>query len=498
MRCRLAVLAALWCLLVAPASAERRWMTVLLDGRKVGTLRIDRDADGGAVTTTQALDLRLTRANSPLLLRSSVTAVESRDGAPLAFDASGNMSALENRVEGRARPEGAFQVTRTVGGQSTVGLLIWPTGASLVEGQRLIAVARGFVAGTTYPVRNFDVVKQQVADVKVDVVGNDALVMPDGTRETLHHLRQSLPGVPGAAPVDVWVDDEGAIRRSISPLLGFRREMISCSEACATAPDQDVDVLRAAMIDAPRPLTPNFRVQPMRYTVRVAGGTPHPFIETDEQHVTSLGDGVYVIDVGFARRGKETAPAADDTAPSPWLQADSPRIGELARSIAGDAHSDLQRMRRLRAWVSDFIDRKGLDIGYASALETLDTRAGDCTEHAVLLTALARSLGIPARVVTGVVYVERLGGASRVFVPHAWSQAFIDGRWISFDSAQRRFDSTHIALGSGNGDPWRFFAAMTTLGHIRVDQAVPSSSIVDLPASAEGGFVGAAGAGGGR
>jgi len=135
-------------------------------------------------------------------------------------------------------------------------------------------------------------------------------------------------------------------------------------------------------------------------------------------------------------------------------------------------------------------------VGSASALGTIATRRGDCTEHAVLLTAMARALGIPARVVTGVVYADRMSGASRVFVPHAWAQAWIDNRWISFDSALRRFDSSHIALGTGNGEPWRFFAAMNALGKIRIDRALPGAALLDLPppSNAGGPVAGARGA----
>lgn len=495
MRRCLAVLAVLSCLAIQPALAERRWMTVLLDGRKVGSLQIDRDVTPDAVTTTQTLDFRLTRIHTPLVTHTTVKTVEAPDGTPLAFYANSNMSSKESVVEGTSRQDGTFQVSNTVGGESQVNLLIWPTGAALIEGQRLATVAHGFRAGTTYRVRNFDSVRQQVATVDVAVVGDETIEMPDGSHEHLHHLRQSLVNVPSAHPVDIWVDDQGAIRRGISPLLGFRLEMTACNQACAQAPDQDLDILRAALIDSPRALTPNFRSAPMRYTITVRGNHPEPFIETDEQHVSSLGDGMYYVDIGFARPGRESSPSGEDTAPSPWVQSDSPRIADFAKSIVGDAKTDLQRMRKLRAFLSDYINQKGLDVGYASALETLDSRRGDCTEHAVLLTALARSLGIPARMVTGIAYVERMGGASRVFVPHAWTQAYIDGRWISFDSAERRFDSTHIALGTGNGDPWRFFAAMNTLRDIRIDKAQPSSNLIDLPGPAEGGFVGSAGAG---
>lgn len=482
MRRRLAAVAVLLCLTANSALADQRWMTVLLDGRKVGNLQIDRDQTGDKVTTTQVLNFRLTRVRTPILLETRIKTVESPLGTPLAFYASTNMSSQQNLVQGEVRDDGAFQVANTVGGQSKVNLLIWPTGASLAEGQRLVMVAQGFKQGTTYPLRNFDAVKQQVANVQVVVIGDEVVDMPDNRKETLHHLRESLVGVAGDHSVDIWVDDQGYIRRGISPLLGFRLEMAACSEACAKAPDQDVDLLRAAMIESPRPMVMGLRAAPVRYTVTVRGNFPHPFVDTDEQRVTSIGDGIYMIDVGFGRMtSNEAGPSPEDTAPNAWVQSDSPQVHAFAKQITGDATNDLQRMRRLRSYISDYISKKGLDVGYASALETMESRNGDCTEHAVLLTALARSMGIPARVVTGIVYVERMGGMSRVFVPHAWTQAFINGRWISFDSAQRRFDSTHIALGVGNGDPWRFFSAMSTLGHITINRAVAASNLMDLP-----------------
>lgn len=485
MRRFLAVLAVL-CAIPAASMAEERWMTVLLDGRKVGSLQIDRQVAAGKVVTWQVLDFRMTRSRTPMTLRTELRSTESESGNPLAFYASTRMSSQENLASGEVRADGMFQVANTVGGQSKINLLIWPTGATLAEGQRLAMVAQGFKAGTVYRLRNFDSVRQQVANVDVEVVGDEVIVMPDETRETLHHLRQSIVNAKTEQSVDIWVDDDGFIRRSLAPLLGFRLEMAACSEACAQAPNQDIDLLRAAMISSPRPMVAALRVAPVRYTITVRGAGPNPFIETDEQVVRPIGDGVYIVDVGFGmRHGDETGPLPEDTEPNAWVQSESPEVLALARQAVGDAKTDLQRMRRLRSFLSDYIDAKGLDVGYASALETVATRRGDCTEHAVLLTAMARSLGIPARVVTGIVYAERMGGATRVFVPHAWTQAWIDDRWISFDSAQRRFDSSHIALGTGSGEPWRFFSAMNVLNRIRIDRAIPGSNLMDMPAPSD-------------
>ncbi len=60
------------------------------------------------------------------------------------------------------------------------------------------------------------------------------------------------------------------------------------------------------------------------------------------------------------------------------------------------------------------------------------TGEGDCTEHAVLLVALARAFGFPARVVTGNVILET---ESEVFAfGHAWSEVHDGERWQIHDA----------------------------------------------------------------
>ena len=126
-------------------------------------------------------------------------------------------------------------------------------------------------------------------------------------------------------------------------------------------------------------------------------------------------------------------------------------------------------MRKAEAFVRKYIFGKSLSVGYASALEVATTRQGDCTEHALLLTALARATGIPARVATGIAYVPHFSGRDHVFVPHAWTEAYVEGRWQGFDAALNGFDAGHIALAVGDGDPVRYFAGVALLGHLRID-----------------------------
>ena len=473
----------------AAVPVQTDWMTVLLGGRKVGHVQIDRERNGDILTTTQTLSLDLSRAGKPMHLGSMSQSVEGPDGEPLGFAARTRMSSMDNTVDAVPDDAGHYRVTSTVGGQTRTTSMDWPSDALLAEGQRLATVAAGRVPGTRYQLHEFDPSSQQVVHVRVDVLGDETVALPGGAMR-LSHQRQTLSLARGRQTLDLWVDDRGIARKGLMSLLGQPLEMLACDRACALAPNQPVDMLRAATVDSPRWLPAYVRAVPMRYRVRISGDIGQPFITTDEQQVTPLGGNDWMVDVGGSHAGREPPPQPTDIRPNAWLQSDAPAIRQLAAEAVDGAQDDLQRMRRLRAFVSDYITGHGLDVGYASALEVVESHEGDCTEYAVLLAAMARAQGIPARVVTGMVYADRFAGASQLFVPHEWVQAWVHGRWQSFDAALRHFDSTHLALASGDGDPWHFAATTQLFGNLHIRQAVPGAEL-SLPAG--GGPSGASG-----
>ncbi|MGN6283061.1 transglutaminase-like domain-containing protein [Frateuria sp.] len=477
----------------AAVPAQTEWMTVLLGGRKVGHVQIDRVRDGDILTTTQTLSLDLSRSGKPMHLGNMSQSVEGPEGEPLGFASRTRMSSMDSTVEAVPEDTGRYRVTTTVGGQTTITSMDWPGDALLAEGQRLAIVAAGRAPGTHYQLHEFDPSSQQVVHVRVDVLGEETVALPDGPVR-LSHQRQTLSLARGRQTLDLWVDDEGIARKGLMSLLGQPMEMLACDRACALAPNQPVDMLRAATIDSPRWLPAYVRAVPMRYRIRISGNIGQPFITTDEQQVTALGGTDWMLDVGTSHAGRQAPPRSTDTQPNAWLQSDAPAIRRLAAQAVGGAHGDLQRMRRLRQFVSNYITGHGLDVGYASALEVVNSREGDCTEYAVLLAAMARAQGIPARVVTGMVYADRFAGGSRVFIPHEWVQAWVDGRWQSFDAALQHFDSTHLALASGDGDPWHFAATTQLFGNLHIRQAVPGA---DLSLPGGGGSSGPAGGPGG-
>lgn len=75
-------------------------------------------------------------------------------------------------------------------------------------------------------------------------------------------------------------------------------------------------------------------------------------------------------------------------------------------------------------------------------------RAGECGAHSMLVAAFCRSVGIPARVVWGCMYVPNFGGA---FGQHGWNEIYMgDAGWVPVDSTAYEadfVDSGHIRLG---------------------------------------------------
>jgi transglutaminase-like putative cysteine protease len=101
----------------------------------------------------------------------------------------------------------------------------------------------------------------------------------------------------------------------------------------------------------------------------------------------------------------------------------------------------------LRRLVRGHLRTKDLGVAFASAAEAARSRQGDCSEHATLLCALLRIRGIPARIAVGLGHAERFGGRTNVFAWHAWTQAWLDGRWVDLDATVARpGDGRRIAI----------------------------------------------------
>ena len=141
----------------------------------------------------------------------------------------------------------------------------------------------------------------------------------------------------------------------------------------------------------------------------------------------------------------------------PTLKIDSanPKVAAKAAELA-EGEDDLFKVSfKLASWVEENVkyDLNSLTATASqSASWVLENREGVCDEMTSLFVAMARSLGIPARFVSGISYTT-----SDLFKenwqPHGWAEVYFPNvGWVSFDTTFGEYgyvDVTHIQLREG-------------------------------------------------
>ena len=128
--------------------------------------------------------------------------------------------------------------------------------------------------------------------------------------------------------------------------------------------------------------------------------------------------------------------------PSRFCQSDM--LHDFASSIVGGLPAGYPQVAAIEQWLRDKMKYvPGASNEHTSAVETANTKTGVCRDYAHLGVALTRSLNIPARMVVG--YQYKLEPMDL----HAWFEAFVGGRWFTFDGVQDQCCGNRIMIGYG-------------------------------------------------
>lgn len=305
--------------------------------------------------------------------------------------------------------------------------------------------------GEEYRLESFDPVTLQKGDARIRCVAHENLEIAGEVIAT-RRLRVTMNGFHSEA----WVDGAGEIVRAATP-FGVVLQRITAAEALAEELLGGEDLSGeggAEFLD--------------RTAIRPAGRRPFRSASTMTVEIRGLEelelpvDGVQTrIAAGRYRLSVPEPPLAGLTAgPSPepaalnadsFVQSDHPRIRRQAEEIVAGEADPWRRALRIHQWVYTRLEKEAV-VSIPSAIEVLENRRGDCNEHTVLFTALARAVGLPARMGIGVVWSDELEG----FYYHAWPEVYLDGRWIWMDPTldQPLADATHLKLLNGGIESW--------------------------------------------
>lgn len=128
--------------------------------------------------------------------------------------------------------------------------------------------------------------------------------------------------------------------------------------------------------------------------------------------------------------------------PSRYCEAD--RLGAKAREIVRSAAPGYEQVETIRQWIHDHFEYVyGTTNSSTSAIDVIASGKGVCRDYAHTGIALCRSLDIPARMVVGYLY------ELKPMDMHAWFQAYVGGRWFTFDATQTGPRGNRIVVAYG-------------------------------------------------
>lgn len=437
--------------LLAQVSTEDRASYQILgpEGTVIGWQTERAFNDGQTQVFRRERQMRFTvDGHDPITTKTVITRRMDADKRPVSLDISSQINRNSQNIVVTFDGLKAI-ITRTREGQTRTSTTPYPTGLYLADPESLLRPLVGTFAVFDMSAMGFEVMSDTHAST-----GNPEI---SARVRTINDL-----------PVEIWLreyDDQTAIKASTRPLLGSPIRFERLANGKAVPELSGSGRINHQMVPASYSISGNAKSGKIRYNF----GLLEPLIpvipQTGEQAVTITETGFRLDicrDCGPGLTSDE-ATLARYTLPTMWLQSDAPVFKKHGDRIAKRNLSDADKMRQLARSARGRLSRVDLD-GHYSALDAWQRRAGDCTEDAVVLAALARASGIPALVASGIVYTrERYHGAANAFVPHSWVVAYVDGEWQSFDhTLEEGFDSTHIALTIGEGDA-RSIAAATQI-----------------------------------
>ena len=327
-----------------------------------------------------------------------------------------------------------------------------------------VLASRGITPGASYQWTIFDPATLRNAPVDIKV-GRREVVRLSDTTVPAFRVEMTFQGLHTTS----WVTDTGDVVKEESPLgLVTVRETADRAQGMGIPGRVQADLLKMSAVVPQEPLRIDDSRDVRRLRINLEGvDLANPDLSGVGQTIRA--GAIEIQDAKLLRAGPADPDARRYVDPEPFIESDAPEIRAEAELAVRGVQGDRARVEQLTRYVNALLDKKPT-VSLPSAREVLRTKVGDCNEHTALYVAMARSLGIPARISVGLVYVRGITGA---FYYHAWPEVYLDegggrGLWLPVDPTLNQFpaDATHVRLARGGLD--KQAAILPLIGHLKL------------------------------
>ena len=333
-------------------------------------------------------------------------------------------------------------------------------------------------SGRSYTARLFDPVLVTSREVSVRVAAESTLVVSDSAdldSTTMTWVPEHFDTVrafriehdANGMPMSSWIDAQGRLVFA-SDTVGFAMERAAFEIVYENFKKRDTArVTRSSATPGPGeivPLTALAAGVTAAPTAGAGGGRGRMVLRVNgKDTVQILQAGTLASHAAPYRLPSRDSALARWLAPEPLIQSRDPRIGAQARQIIGRERSPARVAELLTHWVARSVHRAPASaVSVPSAVKVLAARRGDCNEATTLFVALARSAGLPARAVSGLLYMNDR------FYYHAWAEVYLND-WIAVDPTFDQFPADAARLRIATGGLARQAELVPLIGRLKLE-----------------------------
>ena len=433
------------------------WYVIEIADVKAGWMNVQTLTDGEQFKTITNTKLSIGRVGVTIEITMEWTFIETSDGKPVLMTSTQNMSRQVIEQQWKFRDDKVLHVSKQ-GGRLITRQLPPPEGDWFTPVAAERYIAEQIEAGKMEISYRMLTSEQGINPVSVTMtyLGDDLFSNEDVSYTvTVWTTENDVLPIDGR---EMFTSEGLLVQSELDAQFGRMVTRLSTEErAKAEGEKGEVPELMVSTFVKPdKAINRPHKSKTARFRLRAKHGKLPELPSAGAQRVEDDpdSDGVILtinIDDNLAAEAGD-ADNDDFLEPSMIIDSSDPLVKKYARRYARRAGKNVfDRAEALRTFVHKHISKKGLATAFASASETVRMRTGDCSEHGVLLAALLRADGIPARITTGLVYAQFFGGEKDIFGWHMWTQALIDGKWVDFDATlPERYSAAHVLTGTSS------------------------------------------------
>ena len=460
----------------ATADSES-WDAIFLAGSKIGYMRIRvapvKDGDRQFNRVLVDFNLSFKRGNNFSTMEMQYGTIETPEGQVLRLDTRTLASQQVMRVHGDVI-DGKMKLKIENGAQKQEQILDWTPDTYGPYGAEMSLSHKPMKEGETRTVKAFIPLMNKIGLMTLTAKAKEQVPLGEGVNRELLRIDQEVAFEDGKkAPemnTTLWVDEAGQILRSFTDSNGGMMTYRTTREY-AMRQMPKVDLIQASIVKIGYKISNPENSRDILYKVTLNDSPPSEVFPNDRRQSIRPGPDsrsafleIKTAGPDAGQPGPETV-APEFTRSNPFITSDDPRVITLSkRAVVGASNDPWAKAQAINKWVSKNLSNKNFETSFAPADEVARTLSGDCTEHGVLTAAMCRAQGIPARVVTGLVYANHLGG----FGFHMWNEVYVNRRWVAIDSAfdQDQVDAVHIKLSDSSLDGVAPFETFLTVSRV--------------------------------